>query len=83
LEIDLYPVDDVLLVLCLTIGAVVLINVGIIVAFRRGGSKKASPYKTFGKAINVARNPWKKENEQMNELSSILDSIEENSDQGE
>jgi hypothetical protein len=83
LEIDLYSVDDVLLVLCLTIGAVVLINIGIIVVFRRGGSNKASPYKTFGQAINVARNPWKKENDQMNELSNILDSIQENSDQSE
>jgi hypothetical protein len=83
LEIDLYPIEDVLLVLCLTIGAIILINAGIIVVFRRGGNKKASPYKTFGQAINVARNPWKEEDEQMNELSNILDSIQENSDQGE
>ena len=77
----MYPVKDILLILGLTIGVVILINVGIILAFRKGGKRRDMPYKALGKAINIVKDPWKKENEQIDELSDLLDSIEEKSDQ--
>jgi hypothetical protein len=79
----MFPVKDILLVLGLTIGAVILINVGIILVFRKGGKRRDLPYKTLGKAINITRNPWRKETEQLDELSNLLDSIKEEKNKGE
>lgn len=72
-----------LLIVGLAIGIVILVNVGVILAFLKGGKDRESPYKALGKAINMVRNPWKKENEQLEELSNILDSIKEETDEGE
>ena len=60
-----------------------LINVGIILAFRKGGKRRDMPYKALGKAINIAKNPWKEENEQIKELSNALDSIKKEGDEDE
>ena len=79
----MYPVKDALIIIGLTLGVVILINVGIIVAYRRGDSKRDMPYKSFGQALNIFKNPWKKENEQIDELSNLLDSIEEKSEHTE
>jgi hypothetical protein len=83
LEIRLNQTNNVIVILCLTIGIVIIINIGIIAAFRRGSDSRVKPFKTFGQALNLARNPWKKENEQLNELSHILDSIQDNSEKSE
>jgi len=69
--------SDALVIIGLTIGIVILINVGIIIGFRRGSRFQDKPYRTFGQALNIVRNPWKKENEKIEELSTLLDSIEE------
>ena len=79
----MYPGKDVLLVLGLTISIIILINVGIILRFRKSDRKRDTPYRAFGRAIDIARNPWKKEDEQLNELASILDSLKEEKDEGE
>jgi hypothetical protein len=76
-------VTDGLLIIGLAIGIVILINVGIILAFIKGDKNRDAPYKALGKAIDIARNPWKEENEQLKELSNILDSIKKEAGEGE
>ena len=77
----MYSTNDILLAVGLAIGIVILVNFGAILAFLRGSKNRDAPYKALGKAINIVKDPWKKENEQIDELSDLLDSIEEKSDQ--
>jgi hypothetical protein len=79
----LYSVNDILLVIGLAMGIVILINLGAILAFLKGDKNGDAPYKALGKAINIAKNPWEEENEQLKELSNILDSIKEEKDEDE
>ena len=73
--------QEVTVLLCLIIGIVIIINVGIIFLFRRDPGARVKPYKTIGKALKIARNPWEDENKKLNELSNIIESIQEKSEQ--
>ena len=79
----MYSTNDILLAVGLAIGIVILVNFGAILAFLRGSKNRDAPYKALGKAINIAKNPWKEENEQIKELSNALDSIKKEGDEDE
>lgn len=83
MEVELIPETDILLVLCVTVGIAILINVGIISIFRKGDKKRETPFKVFRQVLNNVRNPWEKENEQIEELSSILDSLKKDINKGD
>ena len=76
-------IQEITVILCLTIGIVIVLNIGIIVVFRRNPSARVKPYKTIGKALRIARDPWEEEDKQLNELSNIIESIQANSDENE
>ena len=63
----MYEPQDILIVVGLTLFIVVLINAAILRAFRRGN----------GKILIDVRNPWKEEDKQLEELSNILNTINE------
>lgn len=73
--------QEVTVVLCLTIGIVIIINVGIIILFRSDPGARVKPYKIIGKALKIARNPWEDESKKLDELSNIIESIQEKSEQ--
>lgn len=75
--------QEVALILCLTIGIVIIINVSIIVLFRRDPGARVKPYKTIGKALKIAKSPWEDEDKQLNELTNIIESIQEKSEQNQ
>jgi hypothetical protein len=75
--------QEVTVILCLTIGLVIIINVGIIAVFRRNPGARAKSYKTIGKALKIARDPWEDENKQLDELSNLIESIQEKPEQNE
>lgn len=77
------PENDILLVLCVTVGIAILINVGIISIFRKGDKNRETPIKAFRQVIKNVRNPWQKENDQIEELSNILDSLKKESKNGD
>lgn len=79
----MYSANDILLVVGLAIGIVILINMGAILAFLKGDKNRDAPYRALGKAINIVKNPWKDENEQLKELSNLLDSIKKEGDEDE
>lgn len=62
--------DRAFLVICLTIGAVILFNVIIYLSFRRGN--EVTTIDLFRKAARQARNPWQDEDEALRELSEIV-----------
>jgi hypothetical protein len=62
--------DRALLVICLTVGVVVLINIMIYLSLRRGN--EVTTVDLMRKAARRARNPWQDEDEALQELSEIV-----------
>ena len=62
--------DRAFLVICLTVGAVILINVMIYLSVRKG--RGVTTVDLMRKAAQRARNPWQDEDEALQELSEIV-----------
>ena len=62
--------DRALLVICLTVGVVVLINIMIYLSLRRGN--EVTTVDLMRKAARRARNPWQDEDSALQELSEIV-----------
>lgn len=62
--------DRALLVICLTVGAVILFNVMIYLSVRRGN--EVTTIDMMRKAARRARNPWQDEDDSLQELSDIV-----------
>ncbi len=58
--------DNAYLFLCLIIGFVVLVNVGLIYSLTSDATREQ--LNLIKKAAGAARNPWKREDEALNEL---------------
>ena len=71
--------DRALLVICLTVGVVILINVMIYLSLRRGN--EVTTVVLFRKAAERARNPWQDEDDALRELSDIVAGLRLNSEQ--
>lgn len=65
--------DRALLVVCLTVGAVVLFNVMIYLSLRRG--KGVTSVDLMRRAARRARNPWQDEEDALRELSEIVSGL--------
>lgn len=57
------------LVICLTVVAVIFINVGIFSLFRRGPGNSAGQVEMLRRAAHRARQPWQEEDDNLKELS--------------
>lgn len=73
--------DRALLVICLTVGAVVLINIMIYLSLRRGNEVTAVDM--LRKAARRARNPWQDEDDALQELSDIVAGLRSGENQDE
>jgi hypothetical protein len=62
--------DRAFLVICLTVGAVILFNVMIYLSVRRGN--EVTTIDLMRKAARRARNPWQDEDDALQELSDIV-----------
>jgi hypothetical protein len=62
--------DRAFLVVCLTVGAVILFNVMIYLSLRRG--KGVTSINMMRKAARRARNPWQDEEDALQELADIV-----------
>ena len=71
--------DRASLVICLTVGVVILINVMIYLSLRRGN--EVTTVDLFRKAARRARNPWQDEDDALRELSDIVAGLRSNSEQ--
>jgi hypothetical protein len=65
--------DRAALVICLTVGAIILINIMIYLSLRRG--QGVMTVDLMRKATRRARNPWQDEDEALQELSEIVASL--------
>jgi hypothetical protein len=63
--------DRAFLVVCITVFAVVAINVGIYLSVRRGDD--VNTINMFRKAARRARDPWKDEDDALTELSNLVE----------
>ncbi len=73
----MYETQEILIVVGLTLVIVLLINAAILVVFRRGSGTRFDRYKVFGKILLDVRKPWREEVKQLEELSNILNTINE------
>ncbi len=73
----MYEPQDILIVVGLTLVIVLLINAAILRVFRRGTNTRFDRYKVFGKILLDVRKPWREEVKQLEELSNILNTINE------
>lgn len=71
--------DRALLVICLTVGVVVLINIMIYLSLRRGN--EVTTVDLFRKAARRARNPWQDEDDALQELSDLVAGLRSNNEQ--
>ena len=71
--------DRASLVICLTVGVVILINVMIYLSLRRGN--EVTTVDLFRKAAKRARNPWQDEDDALRELSDIVVGLQSNNEQ--
>jgi hypothetical protein len=71
--------DRALLVICLTVGVIILINVMIYLSLRRGN--EVTTVDLFRKAAKRARNPWQDEDDALRELSDIVAGLKKNNEQ--
>lgn len=71
--------DRASLVICLTVGVVILINVMIYLSLRRGN--EVTTVDLFRKAARRARNPWQDEDDALRELSDIVAGLRSNNEQ--
>lgn len=62
--------DRAFLVICITVFAVVAINIGIYLSVRRGDD--VNTINMFRKAASRARDPWKDEDDALKELSNLV-----------
>lgn len=69
--------DRAFLVICLTIAAVVVFNVMIYLSVRRGD--EVTTIDMMRKAARRARNPWKDEDDALQELSDLVSNLKSNS----
>lgn len=69
--------DNVLLIVCGVLIFVVLLNLGLLIGVLRGQSQER--FKVIGKAIQAAQNPWRKSNEEYEELRTRVSDLGENS----
>ncbi len=60
------PIQNVLLIIGLTVLAAIAINLFLLALHRPG---KLNEFHFFSRLANVARNPWKGEEDRLNELS--------------
>jgi len=67
--------DNVTLVVCLTLFMVIGINAALYVALRRGG--EASLIELTRRAVHRLRDPWKDEDEALQELSRLVSKFKE------
>ena len=70
--------DRAFLVVCLTVGAVILFNVMIYLSLRRGN--EVTTVDLMRNAARRARNPWKDEDDALQELSNIVAGLQSDSD---
>jgi hypothetical protein len=63
------------LVICLTLFVVIGINAAIYVSFRRGDG--ARQVDLFRQAFKTARQPWKTEDDSLQELSDLVSEIKQ------
>jgi len=70
--------DRAFLVICLTVGAVILFNVMIYLSLRRGN--EVTTVDLMRNAARRARNPWKDEDDALQELSDIVASLRSDSE---
>jgi predicted membrane chloride channel (bestrophin family) len=73
----MYEPEDILIVVGLTLFIILLINAAILIKFRRGSGTRLNRYKVYGKILTDVRNPWREEDKQLEELSNILKTINE------
>ena len=65
--------DRVTLVVCLTVAAVIAFNVMIYLSLRRGN--EVTTVDLMRKAARRARNPWKNEDDALQELSDLVSDL--------
>ena len=70
-------IDRAALVICLTLFVVIGINAAIYVSFRRGEGVKQ--VELFRQAFKTARQPWKTEDDSLQELSELVSEIKQRS----
>jgi hypothetical protein len=73
--------DRAFLVICLTVGVVVLVNIMIYLSLRRGN--EVTTVDLMRKAAMRARNPWKDEDDALQELSDIVAGLRSDSEQSD
>jgi hypothetical protein len=73
--------DRAFLIICLTVGAVVLFNVMIYLSLRRGN--EVTTIDLLRKASRRARNPWQDEDDALQELSELVAGLRTNREQSE
>ena len=67
--------DNVLLIVCGVLTFVVLLNAGLVFSLLRGRNRDR--FRVLGKTIEVVRNPWRKQDEQFDELRRRIVELEE------
>ena len=73
--------DRAFLVICLTVGVVVLVNIMIYLSLRRGN--EVTTVDLMRKAARRARNPWKDEDDALQELSDIVAGLRSDNEQSD
>lgn len=72
---DFVDTENVLLVVCLTLFLVIGINAALYVSLRGGGTQ--TQIDLFRRAAQRARQPWKEEDEALQELSERVAALKE------
>lgn len=68
--------DKVLLVVCGVLTFVVLINAGLLLGILRGRTREQ--FTILGKTLNAAKNPWREQDEQYDELRRRVTDLGDN-----
>jgi len=71
--------DRAFLVVCITVFAVIALNVGIYLSMRRGDD--VNTIAMFRKAARRARDPWKDEDDALKELSDLVSGLKDETPQ--
>ncbi len=66
--------DRAFLVVCLTVAAVIALNVMIFLSLRRGN--EVTTIDLMRKAASRARNPWKDEDDALKELADLVSNLQ-------
>lgn len=70
----------ILLVVCLTLGAVAVLNVGLIAVLRRGN--EATQIDLLKRAVGRSRQPWQKEDDALDELAKRVEELKKKDPDG-